>query len=102
MGGGGALFREPSRLGGRYHSLPSARNFVSESSAPGTVTTAWVTSGEPFRPDFLLSKRILPGNLNSPSLSLASGQKGIVHADWHATASDSCVTGDGTDVVNLC
>ena len=97
-----ALFREPFRLGGRYHSLRSAQNFVSESAAPGAVTTAWVTSGKSFRPDFLLSKRILPGNLSSPSLSLVSGQKGIVHANWHATASDSCVTEDGTDVVNLC
>lgn len=73
-----------------YRSLLSAKNSVSESSHPGTVTTAWVTSGKPFSPDFLPSERILPGNLNSPSLSLVSGQKGIVRVNWHAAASDSC------------
>lgn len=84
------LFRESVSLTVHYHGLLSAKNSVSESSHPGTVTTAWVTSGKSFSPDFLLSERVLPGNLKSPSLSLVSGQKGIVHTDWHAAASDSC------------
>lgn len=66
------------------------KTLVSESSRPGTVTTAWVTSGKSFSPDFLPSERILPGNLNSPSLSLVRGQDGIVPANWQAAASDSC------------
>ena len=53
--------------------------------------TAPVTSSKSFSPDFLFSQRTLPVNPNSPSLSLLSGQKGIVHANMHTAASDQCL-----------
>lgn len=53
--------------------------------------TAPVTSSKSFSPDILFSQRTLPVNPNSPSLSLLSGQKGIVHANMHTAASDQCL-----------
>lgn len=53
--------------------------------------TALVTSSKSFSPDFLLSQRTLPVNPNSPSLSLLSGQKGVVHTNMYTAASDQCL-----------
>jgi hypothetical protein len=77
-------FSESLSLVVRSHSHLSAKNFVSQSSHSGAVT-AWVTSQKSFSPSFLLVQDIA-GNPNLLSLSLESGQKGIVHMNTHAVA----------------